>query len=76
MAVVSQKTGKRTREKIIAKVDRMPLAYFDAHQIGDSLSLVTNDTDALIQAIANSFSTVISSTVSIVALSVIMFMKN
>lgn len=47
MASFAERLNLSLREKISAKVSRLPLSYFDAHQPGDTISRATNDLDKL-----------------------------
>ena len=47
MASFAERLNLGLREKISAKVSRLPLSYFDAHQPGDTISRATNDLDKL-----------------------------
>lgn len=47
LAVVSANYTKDLREKIIAKISKLPISYFDKHKYGDTLSRMTNDVDVL-----------------------------
>ncbi len=47
LAVVSAHYTKDLREKIIDKIARLPISYFDKHKYGDILSRMTNDVDVL-----------------------------
>lgn len=47
LAVVSAHYTRDLREKIIGKIMRLPIAYFDKHKYGDTLSRMTNDIDVL-----------------------------
>lgn len=47
LAVVSANYTKDIRKKILEKIARLPIAYFDKHQYGDTLSRMTNDVDVL-----------------------------
>ena len=47
MATVTQKLTRKMRDDISHKVNRLPLAYFDKVTYGDVLSRVTNDVDAI-----------------------------
>ena len=47
LAVVSANYTKDLREKIIIKISRLPISYFDKHKFGDTLSRMTNDVDVL-----------------------------
>ncbi|AMB99794.1 ABC transporter [Aerococcus urinaehominis] len=43
------------RNDIAEKINRLPVAYFDRHQVGDVLSRMTNDVDAVSNAMQQSF---------------------
>ncbi len=47
LAVVSANYTKDLREKIIDKISKLPISYFDKHKFGDTLSRMTNDVDVL-----------------------------
>lgn len=48
---VSQKVAYSLRKDISAKMNRLPLSYFDKHSSGDILSRVTNDIDTIAQSL-------------------------
>ena len=43
MASVAQNFALKLRRETAAKLERLPVAYYDAHQRGDILSRMTND---------------------------------
>ena len=47
LAVVSANYTKDIREKILSKIAKLPISYFDKHKYGDTLSRMTNDVDIL-----------------------------
>ena len=47
MAIVTQKFLNGTRKKMFAKMQTLPLRYFDTHPHGDVMSYYTNDIDTL-----------------------------
>ena len=49
------------RKEIAEKINRMPLSYFDSHQIGDTLSRVTNDVDSVSQSADTAISMLVRS---------------
>ena len=55
MAVVSQGTLKKLREKMFNGMQDFPIKYFDTHNLGDIMSYYTNDIDTLRQMIYQSF---------------------
>lgn len=61
MISVAQKTLKTIRDDMFAKMQKLPIGYFDTHTHGDTMSLYTNDTDTLRQMITQSMGQMISS---------------
>ena len=47
LTIVAAKYTRDLRGQIIDKISRLPIRYFDRHQYGDTLSLMTNDVDAI-----------------------------
>ncbi len=45
MASFAEKLNLSLRNQIAAKISRLPLGYYDAHQPGDTISRATNDLD-------------------------------
>lgn len=66
MAVISQGVLKEVRDDMFAKMQKLPISYFDTHTHGDVMSHYTNDADTLRQMISQSLPQFISSVVSIV----------
>ena len=64
------------RDKLKSKLDRMPLSYFDANQIGDILSRCTNDVDNIGRNFAGVYRTVCSSAIIMVGGTIAMFVQN
>ncbi|MBB5833266.1 ABC transporter ATP-binding protein [Brachybacterium aquaticum] len=63
----------RLRERIEAKVNRLPLSYFDTRQRGDLLSRTTNDVDNVQTALQQAFASLIYAVLTIVGITVMMF---
>ncbi len=59
MARVTTGFARDLRNRISRKINKLPLKYFDRNQIGDTLSRVTNDVDAVSSSMDNSFATII-----------------
>ena len=72
MVTIAQGTLKKIRDDMFAKMQRLPINYFDTHTHGDTMSLYTNDTDTLRQLIAQSMPQLISSVFTIVAVLICM----
>ena len=72
MAGVSMKITYRFRQDIAAKINRMPLKYFDRTSQGEVLSRITNDVDTVSQTLNQSLSQIITSVVTVVGVLVMM----
>ena len=66
MAGVTQRVIFVMRRDVEAKMNRLPLRYFDSHPHGDVLSRVTNDIDNLTTTIQQGLSQLITSALTIV----------
>ncbi|MFD4111809.1 ABC transporter ATP-binding protein, partial [Streptomyces sp. NPDC058650] len=71
--VIMVKTMWRLRESVEAKINRLPLSYFDKVQRGELISRVTNDIDNITQAMQQSLSTVVTSVLTVVGVLIMMF---
>ena len=67
MVTVAQGTLKKIRDEMFAKMQKLPVRYFDSHTHGEIMSLYTNDTDTLRQMIAQSLAQLISSACTMIA---------
>ena len=67
MITISQGILKKVRDEMFAKMQRLPIKYFDTHQHGDLMSRYTNDTDTLRQMLSQSIPQIFSSILSILA---------
>lgn len=54
MAVITQGSLKKMREKMFSHMQDLPIKYFDTHGHGDIMSYYTNDVDTLRQMISQS----------------------
>ena len=63
----------RLRQKIEAKVNRLPLSYFDTRQRGDLLSRTTNDVDNVQTAMQQAFASLFYAVLTIVGITIMMF---
>ena len=66
MINVAQRTLKRIRDEMFAKMQRLPIRYFDTHTHGDIMSRYTNDTDTLRQMITQSMPQLVSSVFTVI----------
>ena len=72
MANVSTNIAYRFRRDIAAKINRMPLKYFDTTTHGEVLSRITNDVDTVNQTLSQSLTQIITSTFTVVGVLVMM----
>lgn len=72
MAVVTQGSLKKMREKMFIGMQRLPIKYFDTHNHGDIMSYYTNDIDTLRQLISQSLPQLLISCISITTVFCIM----
>jgi len=66
MVNVANDTLRDIRTEMFAKMERLPISYFDRHPHGEIMSRFTNDTDTLQQMISQSIVQVMSSMLTIV----------
>ena len=59
MTNVSNKFANNLRNQISVKINKLPLKYFDKHQVGDILSRVTNDVDMIAQSMNQSLASLV-----------------
>ncbi len=72
MMYIAQKTLKKMRDEMFAKMQTLPLKYFDAHVHGEIMSLYTNDVDTMRQLLTQTIPQIISSAITLVAVFVFM----
>jgi len=65
-------TVRRLRDKVEAKIHRLPLDYFDRQPRGELLSRVTNDIDNVAQSLSQTMSQVLSSLLTVLGVVVMM----
>lgn len=61
------------RNALQSKIRRLPVRYFDSHQFGDVLSRITNDVDAISNALQQSFVNVVTGVLIIILALIMMF---
>ena len=72
MAIVTQGSLEKLREKMFNRMQDLPIRYFDTHQRGDIMSHYTNDIDTLRQMISQSLPNLLMTTIVIVTVFFIM----
>ena len=76
MVVITQGILTKIRDDMFAKMQTLPINYFDTHTHGEIMSHYTNDTDALREMISESIPQLISSCITIVAVFCAMLFTN
>ena len=72
MTGVAQKLTFRLRSDLIAKINRLPMHYFDKKTNGEVLSVITNDIDTLSQNLNQSITQIITSICTIIGILIMM----
>jgi ATP-binding cassette subfamily B protein len=65
--------GKKMRNDLRDKLEKLPIKYFDSKQTGNILSVFTNDVDVVTNSIQQSLINIISSFFSVIGILVMMF---
>ncbi len=72
MAVITQGSLKKMRQRLFHKMQGLPIRFFDSHPHGDIMSHYTNDIDTLRQLISQSMPQLLSAAVTVLTLLSIM----
>ena len=72
LSIVAANYAKKSRAAIIAKISRLPISYFDQHQIGDTLSRMSSDVDAVSTTLANVLTQIITSITTLIGILIMM----
>lgn len=73
MSTVTLKSAKRMRGDLAAKINRVPMSYFNQTSQGDVLSRITNDVMTLQQGLTNSMPGIISAIAQFAGCLIMMF---
>lgn len=76
MATVSNNFAKDLRSKIITKINKLPLRYFDRNSTGDILSRITNDVDTVAQTMSQSIGSLVGAITLLIGSVIMMFVTN
>ncbi len=76
MVKVGQGTQKTIRDQMFTHMQRLPIRYFDTHQVGDLMSRYTSDIDTLRQMITQSIPQTISSAATLIVVFVTMIITS
>ncbi len=76
MVKVGQGTQKTIRDQMFTHMQKLPIRYFDTHQVGDLMSRYTSDIDTLRQMITQSIPQTISSAATLIVVFVTMLITS
>ena len=76
MARISQDALRRLRRDLFGHLQKLSIAFFDAHTAGELMSRLTNDIDAINQAVSQNVVSLIASVLSLVGIIIAMFVLN
>lgn len=74
LAVVSANYTRDLRNRIIEKIQKLPIAYFDKHKYGDTLSRMTNDVDVLTNSMSQEIADISLSLTTLIGVMVMMIL--
>lgn len=72
LAVVTARYTEDLRNRIIAKINRLPASYFDTHKYGDTLSRMTNDVDVLATSLSQEIANLAGYLTTLIGVMIIM----
>ncbi|MGB9521567.1 MAG: ABC transporter ATP-binding protein [Anaerolineales bacterium] len=76
MARVSQAALKRLRKELFEHIQILPLSFFDTHPVGELMSRLTNDIEAINQAVSQNVVSLLSSVLLMAGILITMFIIN
>ncbi|MFZ5878892.1 MAG: ABC transporter ATP-binding protein, partial [Chloroflexota bacterium] len=76
MARVSQDALRRLRRDLFEHLQKLSIAYFDSRTAGELMSRLTNDIDAINQAVSQNVVSLVASVLSLVGIIIAMFVLN
>jgi ATP-binding cassette, subfamily B, multidrug efflux pump len=76
MAAVSQRSLKQVRTDLFSHLQTLPLSFFDQNPAGELMSRLTNDIDAINQAVSQNVTSLLASVLSLVGILIAMFVLN
>ncbi|MEZ4386132.1 MAG: ABC transporter ATP-binding protein [Candidatus Krumholzibacteriia bacterium] len=76
MARVSQDALRRLRLDLFGHLQSLPVPFFDRHTAGELMSRLTNDIEAINQAVSQNVVSLVASTLSMLGIVITMFVLN
>ena len=76
MAGISQRALKNLRRDLFTHIQGLSIGFFDTHSPGELMSRLTNDIDAINQAVSQNVTSLLASVLSMVGILIAMFILN
>ncbi|MCZ7553527.1 MAG: ABC transporter ATP-binding protein/permease [Anaerolineales bacterium] len=76
MALVSQRALQRLRDDLFQHIQGLKIRFFDTHTTGELMSRLTNDIEAINQAVSQNVVSLIASALSMVGIVIAMFLMD
>src|SRR5512142_135562 len=76
MARISQDALRRLRRDLFEHLQKLSIQFFDSHTAGELMSRLTNDIDAINQAVSQNVVSLLASVLSLVGIVIAMFILN
>lgn len=73
MAAISQRALKQLRKDLFSHLQTLPLSFFDRNPAGELMSRLTNDIDAINQAVSQNVTSLLASVLSMAGIVIAMF---
>ena len=73
MAAISQRALQQLRQDLFAHLQSLPMQFFDRNPAGQLMSRLTNDIDAINQAVSQNVTSLVASVLSLVGILIAMF---
>ena len=76
MAIVSQRALQQLRHDLFEQIQQLSLSFFDRNSAGELMSRLTNDIEAINQAVSQNVTALFASVLSLVGIVIAMFVLN
>lgn len=76
MTTVTENVTYNLRKRMMAKIDQMPMSYFESRPYGEVLSRLTNDIDTIGQSLSQSMTQLLTSIITMIGIAAIMLTMN
>lgn len=76
MITITETVTYNLRKRMLAKINRLPMSYFESQNIGEILSRIVNDVDTLGMTMSQSAAQLLNSLMTLIGIGIIMFTIN